>query len=132
MGHVPFSLSHSSMQSAWKQWSQSGMVLRVSMGWNSERHMAHVTSSGLGSLRLSPSTTFGYDSMVSPSRPETAPVRGVMAVEASSTMGWLCPVAKDLTRPQTQQINPVRNMSPGTPTPNVIAYRATRGISAII
>lgn len=69
-GHVAVIRSHSSMQSEWKQWLQSGMHRTVSLGWYSDKQMEHCPSSfGFGSRRLSPTTIFVYDSMTGPSRP---------------------------------------------------------------
>ena len=71
MGHVALIRSHSSMQSAWKQWLHSGIDRTVSLGRYSDRQMEHGPSLGLGSRRLWPSTIFGYDSIAGPSRPAT-------------------------------------------------------------
>ncbi|CAN1158379.1 hypothetical protein LINPERHAP2_LOCUS22114 [Linum perenne] len=60
------------------------MVLRVSLGLYSDKQMEQVLSSGFGNLLLSPSTIFGYDSIVGPS----SPVDGVgMVTEAGLNCG---------------------------------------------
>jgi hypothetical protein len=59
MGQEAFNRSHSSMQSEWKQCLHSGMVLSVSLGLYSHKHIEQVLSSGLGNLLLSPRTILG-------------------------------------------------------------------------
>ena len=68
-GQIPFILSHSSMQSAWKQCWQSGIHLSASLTPKSDKHIEHDPSLRPGIRRLSPSTTFVYESMVSWSSP---------------------------------------------------------------
>lgn len=58
-GQEAFKRSHSSIQSAWKQCWQAGMVLRVSLGLYSDKHIGQMLSSGLGNLRLSPKIVLG-------------------------------------------------------------------------
>lgn len=63
-------LSHASIHSAWKQCSHSGKHLTVSLVAYSDKQMEHTTSfDPVGSLLLSPNSTFLYDSIVVSSRP---------------------------------------------------------------
>lgn len=70
-GHVKFIRSHSSIHSAWKQCLHSGMHLIVSLLRYSDKHIGQMLSLGPGILRLSPSTSFSYDSIVDSSSPVT-------------------------------------------------------------
>ncbi|AEC07699.1 hypothetical protein AtNW77_Chr2g0244601 [Arabidopsis thaliana] len=63
-------LSHASIHSVWKQCSHSGKHLTVSLVAYSDKQMGQTTSfDPVGSLLLSPSSTFLYDSIVDSSRP---------------------------------------------------------------
>lgn len=69
-GHELCNLSHASIHSAWKQCSHSGKNLTVSLVAYSDKQMEHTTSfDPVGSLLLSPNSTFLYDSIVDSSRP---------------------------------------------------------------
>jgi len=68
-GHVVLIRSHSSMQSAWKQCSHSGIHRTVSLLLYSDKHIQQQPLLGPGTLLLSPSTTFSYDSIVDSSKP---------------------------------------------------------------
>lgn len=68
-GHVPFILSHSSMQSAWKQCLQWGIHLIASLQRYSDKQMGQGVSLGPGTRLLSPRISLSYDSMVRSSRP---------------------------------------------------------------
>lgn len=63
------------------------MVLRVSLGKYSDKHIEQVLSSGLGKRLLSPNIIFGYDSIVGPSSPPTMLGSGA-TVGLSSERGW--------------------------------------------
>ncbi|XP_010473787.1 PREDICTED: uncharacterized protein LOC104753196, partial [Camelina sativa] len=63
-------LSHASIHSVWKQCSHSGKHLTLSLVAYSDKQMEHTTSfDPVGSLLLSPNSTFLYDSIVDSSRP---------------------------------------------------------------
>lgn len=71
-GHEPWSLSHTSIHSTWKQWSHSGMSRMVSLLAYSDKQIGHIIPLVPGSLLLSPSSTFLYVSIVDWSRPLAA------------------------------------------------------------
>lgn len=68
-GQLLLTRSHWSIQSTWKQCLHSGMHLTVSLVEYSPRHMGQMVPLGPGIRRLSPRTTFWYDSMMDSSRP---------------------------------------------------------------
>lgn len=64
------------------------MLLRVSLGMYSDKHIEQVVASGLGNRKLSPRIVFGYDSIVGPSRPDTIVVACGATTMEKSIIGW--------------------------------------------
>ena len=95
------------------------MVLSISLGWYSDKHIEQVLSLGLGNSRLSPRKVFGYDSIMRPSRPITkAACCGIVEVESCVLGPWLL----SLTRLHRQHVSPMKHNSPGIPMPMVKPY----------
>jgi hypothetical protein len=123
MGQEAFNRSHSSMQSEWKQCLHSGMVLSVSLGLYSHKHIEQVLSSGLGNLLLSPRTILGYDSIVGPSNPAIITTDSVSTVESTSGRppDSLLLLSQYLTLPQMKHRRPTRINAPGIPAAVMMA-----------
>lgn len=112
IGQVPFSRSHSSMQSAWKQCLHSGMHLSVSLMQYSAKHIGQVVSLRPGSRRLSPRITFWYDSMVVSSKPITIMVgsgAAATAIDPLRELAW-----RVLSTKQAKQAMPTAHVIAGT------------------
>lgn len=114
-GHVEFIRSHSSIHSAWKQCLHSGMHLIVSLLRYSDKHIGQVLSLGPGILRLSPSTSFSYDSIVDSSSPvsTTAGCGSTAAGLLFCCMG-LSPASLRLLKQHAKRAIPVAHASAGT------------------
>ena len=131
MGQEAFNRSHSSMQSEWKQCLHSGIVLSVSLGLYSHKHIEQVLSSGLGNLLLSPRTILGQDSIVGPSNPAIITTDSVSTVESTSGRppDSLLLLSQHLTLPQMKHRRPSRINAPGIPAAVVMAQIADLGNS---
>ena len=97
------------------------MVLNVSLGWYSDKHIEQVLSLAFGNRRLSPSTIFGYDSIVGPSRPATrVACCGAIKVE-SCVLGWRIWIST-LARPLTLKVSQIMHNNPSIPTHMIVPY----------
>ena len=99
------------------------MVLRVSLGSYSERHIGHVLSFQLGKRPLSPMRVLGNFSISGPLRPIVGEER-IMEL-GSSMLGrarWPWVYTSNLLH--IKQQSPVKHRSPGIPTPIVKPYLA--------